>query len=102
MVNLNMRVFESFAFKDVIGEVPPIGPEMTKKIETELQSLIKNLKDKNQKDLEGILAEQLEIKRELDRLSGAMALSQSKMRLFIESIAKYISEIESKLNAAKL
>ena len=97
-----MRVFESFSFKDIIGETPPAGPEMTKKIEIEMQSLIKNLKDKNQKDLEGILAEQLGIKRELDRLSGAMALSQSKIQLFIEFITKYILEIESKLNAIKL
>lgn len=97
MVNLNMRVFESFAFKDIIGEIPPAGPEMTKKIETEVQSLIKNLTNKNQKDLEETLAEQLRIKRELVRLSGAMALSQSKIRLFIEFITKYIAEIESRL-----
>lgn len=97
MVNLNMRVFESFTFKDIIGEIPPAGPEMTKKIETEVQSLIKNLTNKNQKDLEETLAEQLRIKRELDRLSGAMALSQSKIRLFIEFITKYITEIESGL-----
>lgn len=97
MVNLNMRVFESFAFKDIIGEIPLAGPEMTKKIETEVQSLIKNLTNKNQKDLEETLAEQLRIKRELVRLSGAMALSQSKIRLFIEFITKYITEIESRM-----
>lgn len=92
-----MRVFESFAFKDIIGEIPPAEPEMTKKIESEVQSLIKNLTNKNQKDLEETLAEQLRIKRELDRLSGAMALSQSKIRLFIEFITRYIAEIESRL-----
>lgn len=101
MVDLNMRVFESFAFMDVIGEMPPAGPEMTKKIETEVLSLVKNLANKNQKDLEQTLAEQLGIKRELVRLSGAMALSQSKIHLFIEFMTKYIAEIESKLNSVK-
>jgi len=101
MVDLNMRVFESFAFKDIIGETPFAGPEMAKKIETEVQSLVKNLTNKDKKDLEKALDEQLKIKRELDRLSGAMALSQSKICLFVEFITKYISEIESKLNGAK-
>ncbi|HSA98745.1 MAG TPA: hypothetical protein VLF17_06670 [Candidatus Nitrosotenuis sp.] len=101
MVDLNMRVFESFAFKDIIGETPLAGPEMEKKIETEVRSLVKNLTNKDKKDLEKTLAEQLKIKRELDRLSGAMALSQSKIRLFVEFITKYISEIESKINGAK-
>jgi hypothetical protein len=31
MVNLNMGVFESFAFKNIIGEISSAGPEMTKK-----------------------------------------------------------------------
>lgn len=98
MVNLNKHVFESFTFMDIIGEMPPAGPEMTRKIETEVLSLIKNLTNKNHKDLEETLAEQISIKRELVRLSGAMALSQPKIQLFIEFITMYIAEIESKLN----
>ncbi len=98
MVNLKMRVFESFALMDIIGETPPVGPEMTRKIEAEMLSLVKNLTNKNQKGLEETLTEQLKIKRELVRLSGAMALSQPKIQLFIEFITKYIAEIESKLN----
>lgn len=92
-----MKVFESFAFKDVIGETPPIDPEMTQKIESEVQSLIKNLANKSTKDLEEALIEQLKIKRELNRLSGAMALSQPKMQVFTEFLAKYIDKIESRL-----
>lgn len=96
-----MRVFESFAFKDVLGETPPGGPEMAKKIEDEMQHLVKNLTNKGRKDLEEILAEQQKIKRDLDRLSGAMALPQSKIHLFTEFITKYILEIESMMNGAK-
>lgn len=92
-----MKVFESFAFKDVIGETPPIDHEMTQKIESEVQSLIKNLANKSTKDLEEALAEQLKIKRELNRLSGAMALSQPKMHVFTEFLTKYIDKIESRL-----
>ncbi len=49
-MNLNMHIFESFSFKDIIGELHSLEPEVVKKIE--MQLLIKNLKDKNQKDLE--------------------------------------------------
>ena len=101
MVDLNMRVFESFTFKDVIGETPPVGPEMAKKVEVEVQSLVKGLANKSKESLEETLDEQLRIKRELNRLSGAMALSQSKIRLFVEFITKYISEIESRINGSK-
>jgi hypothetical protein len=44
-----------------------------------------------------ILQEQIKIKLELDRLSGAMALSQSKIQMFTEFLTKYIDKIESRL-----
>ena len=94
-----MRILESFAFKDVLGETPPAGPEMAGKIAAEVQHLVENLADMNREDLEEVLAGQRKIKRDLDRLSGSMALPQSKVHLFIESIAKYISEIESKMGS---
>ena len=97
MVNLDMRVFESFSFKDVIGEVPPLQPELVKKIELETQSLVECLKDKNQKELEVILAEQNKIRLGLDRLWGAKALSQSKMKIFAEFLTKYVDAIESRM-----
>lgn len=97
MVNLNMKVFEIFTFKEIIGEVPPLGPEIRTALENEFLTLTKNLENKNRTELEEMLQEQIKIKSELDRLSGAMALSQPKMQLFTEFLAKYIDKIESRL-----
>lgn len=97
MVDLNMRVFENFTFKEIIGEVPPLGPEIITKLENEFSELTKNLENKNQAELQDILQDQIKIKLELDRLSGAMALSQPKMQMFTEFLTKYIDKIESRL-----
>ena len=97
MVNLNMKVFESFAFREIIGETPPLEPEMRTRLEKEFTKFTKNLEKKNQAELQDALQEQLKIKRELDRLSGAMALSQPKIQMFYEFLIKYVKEIESRL-----
>jgi hypothetical protein len=98
MVDLNMLVLQNFTFKQVIGEHPPANSELRKKIEDQMTSLIKNLQTKNKSELQEILSDQLKIKRELDRLAGAMALDQPKIELFHEFITKYIREIESRLS----
>ena len=97
MVDLNMKVFENFTFKEIIGEVPPLSPEIITKLETEFSTLMKSLDNKNQADLQDELHDQIKIKLELDRLSGAMALSQPKMQMFTEFLTKYIDAIKSRL-----
>ena len=97
MVNLNMKIFENFTFKEIIGDTPPLEPEMRTKLEKEFSALTKNLENKSQTQLQETLQEQLKIKRQLDRLSGAMALSQPKMDMFHEFLIKYIKEIKLKL-----
>jgi hypothetical protein len=97
MVNLNMKVFENFTFKEIIGEVPPLGPEIVTKLENSFSTLTKNLENKNQIELQEILQEQLAIKLALDRLSGSMALSQPKMELFAKFLTKYIDKIKSQI-----
>ena len=97
MVNLNMRVFENFTFKEIISEVPPLDSKMKIKLENEFSILTKNLENKNQTKLQEILQEQIKIKVELDRLSGAVALSQPKMQMFTEFLTKYINNIKSRL-----
>ncbi len=82
MVDFNMKVFENFTFKEIIGEVPPLGPEIITKLENSFSMLTKNLENKNQVELQETLHDQLKIK--LERLSGTMALSQPKMQIFTE------------------
>ncbi len=97
MVDLNMKVFENFTFKEIIGEVPPLSPEIIAKLENEFSTLMKSLDNKNQAELQETLHDQIKIKLELDRLSGAMALSQPKMQMFTEFLTKYIDAIKSRL-----
>ena len=97
MADLNLKVFENFTLKDVLGENPPADSNLRQKLENETASLIKNLEEKSRLDLEQILSDQLKVKQEMTKFSGAMALDQPKIEMFHEFVAKYIAQIESRL-----
>jgi CRP-like cAMP-binding protein len=99
MVDLGMKVFGKFTFSEVIGETPPLSSEIRKQLEDELRDAIKELQNKSRVELEETLQRQNAIRRELNRLTGAMALSQEKINLFLESITNYIGVIESRLKS---
>lgn len=99
MVDLNMKVFENYLLKDVLGETPPADSNLRQKLGSEISSLIKNLDGKSKSELQQILSNQLKVKQEMTKFSGAMALDQPKIEMFHEFIAKYIKEVESKLAA---
>lgn len=94
-----MKVFENYLLKDVLGETPPADSNLRQKLGSEISSLIKNLDGKSKSELQQILSNQLKVKQEMTKFSGAMALDQPKIEMFHEFIAKYIKEVESKLAA---
>lgn len=100
MVDLNMRVFESFAFKDVYGEVPRLS-EIKSRLESEFESAVNKLGGKNRDQLESILEEQMQIKRELDIRAGSMALPQDKLVLFTDLVSQYVGAIRAALEKTK-
>ncbi|MFY9300322.1 MAG: hypothetical protein WAO91_03950 [Candidatus Nitrosotenuis sp.] len=93
MVDLNMIVLQNFTFSQVIEKRPLADSELRRKIEAQVSFLVRSLQTKDRSELEEILADQLKIKRELGKISGAMALDQPKIALFYEFIANYIKEI---------
>lgn len=97
MVDLRIRVFENYTLQDVLGESPSADSILRQKLESETSSLIKNLDAKSKTELKEILSQHLRAKQEMTKFSGAMALDQSKLEMFHEFLAKYLSEIESRL-----
>lgn len=97
MVDLRIRVFENYTLQDVLGESPPADSILRQKLESETSSLIKNLDAKSKTELKEILSQHLRAKQEMTKFSGAMALDQSKLEMFHEFLAEYLSEIESRL-----
>ena len=98
LIDLELRIFGNFTAKEVIGETPLETPEMRKKLEEELANMVKKLEATNLTELNEILEEQIEIKQKLGSLTGAMALAQNKIQLFMNFISKYIDEIKSQIN----
>lgn len=97
MVDLSIRIFESYTLQDVLGEAPPADANLRQNLESRTSSLIKSLDSKPNPELQKILSQHLKAKQEMTKFSGAMALDQSKLEMFHEFLAKYISEIESRL-----
>ncbi|MDG7050384.1 MAG: hypothetical protein JRZ94_04190 [Nitrososphaerota archaeon] len=97
MVNLEIRVFDSYTVQDILGEAPPANSKLRQKLESEIISLIKNLDKIPKPGLEEILLQHISAKQEITKFSGAMALDQSKIEMFHEFLTKYIKEIESRL-----
>ncbi len=94
-----MRIFERYTLQDVLGEVPIYGSNLREKLDSDVSFLIKNLHKKTPSELKELLSQHLKAKQEMTKFSGAMALDQSKIEMFHEFLAKYISEIESIINS---
>ena len=97
MVNLGIRVFESYTLQDILGEYPPADKKLQEKLKNQTSTLIQNLGTKSKSELQEILSQHLNAKQEMTRFSGAQALDQSKIEMFHEFLAKYIAAIESKI-----
>ena len=97
MVNLEIRVFDSYTIQDILGEAPPADSKLRQKLDFQITSLIRSLGAKPKSELESILSQHILAKQEITKFSGAMALDQSKLEMFHEFLSKYISEIQSRL-----
>lgn len=97
MVDLNKTVLGSFRMKEILGEIPSLDDAFRKKLDSSFQSLMKNIQTAERVELVKTLDEHIEIKRDLDRLTGAMALSREKIELVLEYLTKYTNAIKSRL-----
>ena len=98
MVNLSIRVFDSYTLQDILGESPEADEKLRAKLENETTSLIHNLQSKSNSELQDILSQHILAKQEITKFSGAQALDQSKIEMFHEFLSKYIAEIQKKIN----
>jgi hypothetical protein len=97
MVNLGIRVFESYTLQDILGEAPPADKKLQERLESQTAKLVQSLGAKSQSELQEILSQHIRAKQEITKFSGAQALDQAKIELFHEFLAKYIAAIESKI-----
>jgi hypothetical protein len=98
MVDLGIRIFESYTIQDVLGEIPAADYALQEKLRSLTLNLIQNLDNKPKPELQEILAQHLKAKQELTKFSGAQAMDQAKIEMFHEFLSKYISEIRSRID----
>ena len=96
-MDLNDLAFGKIKVREILGAEPDL--EITKKmLEEESKLLIKQLEGESIEKLRELKREQQEVRKEINSRPGAMALPQSKIRLFTEFSSKYIDSIDQKIS----
>ena len=98
LYDLDKKVFGSMTAKEIIGETPH-EKEFQKDLENELSNLCNDLKEKSKVEVEKLLNNQLEVEKLVNSRPGAMALAQSKIRLYTEYSKRYTDHLKKYLNS---
>ena len=96
MFQLQKKVFGNVMAMEIIGGTPT-SSELEKKLESELDLLLKNLIGKSKEDLKKMQGEQCDHEKLMNSKPGSMAISQEKIRLFTIFSQKYILRIKQML-----
>lgn len=99
LIDLNKKVFGNITNKEIIGEFPPITPDLENMLKEEFAKLTQNLEQRTKEELQQILEEQKLLEKQVNNRPGAMALAQNKIELFVEYCSKYIAAINAKINS---
>ena len=97
LLELDKKVFGKITTKEIIGAAPPAFPDTRDILEKELESLLAQLASLSKEDLERLLEQQQIAQMHINSRPGAMALAQTKIRLFNDYSQKYLQSIEQKL-----
>lgn len=95
MLELTKKVFGNIMTQEIIGSEPPIS-EIKIRFEKELENLIKNLETISKEDLENLSEKQKISQKHINTRPGAMALDQSKIKMFNDYNDKYLEKINEK------
>ena len=96
MLDLDAKVFGDLRYKDVIGETPSIE-QFEDQLSSELNRLVEQADKIDSSELKRLSEHQKIIERQVNSRPGAMALSQSKIRLFIDYNKKYLQYLQNRL-----
>lgn len=99
LLELDKKVFGKITTKEIIGAAPPALPDTRDILEKELESLLAQLIPLSKENLEKLLEQQQIAQTHINNRPGAMALAQTKIRLFNNYNHRYLQAIEQKLEA---
>ena len=99
MTELDRKVFGKITTKEIIGADPPAIPNTKDLLESELQTLLTQLKSQSKENLQKLLEKQQSAEKLVNSRPGAMALAQDKIQMYTEYSQKYIKSINEKLQS---
>lgn len=98
MIDLNEKVFGDIRAKEIFGSVPPAYPDTENMLDVEYRRLVRQMQKLSREELKEIIEIQRSLEKQVNSRPGAMALPQSKIKLYVDYNQKYIKSLEETIN----
>lgn len=96
LIDLESRVFGNIRAREILGSHPPAIPDLRLYLESELSRLKEELPD-SKEEIQKLMKNQTEIQKQINARPGAMALPQTKIKLFLQFSESYIKILKERV-----
>ncbi|KAF6243025.1 hypothetical protein C6988_04855 [Nitrosopumilus sp. b1] len=98
MIDLNKKVFGDIRAREIFGSIPPAYPDTENMLDVEYKRLVQKIQTLSSEELKEIINNQRSLEKQVNSRPGAMALPQSKIKLYVDYNQKYIKSLEETMN----
>ena len=90
-------MFGEVRAKEIFGAIPPAYPDTEKLLDAEYKRLVQEIQVSSKEELNEIIHNQKILEKQVNSRPGAMALPQSKIKLYVDYNQKFIKSLEERI-----
>lgn len=91
-------MFGDIRAREIFGSIPPAYPDTENMLDVEYKRLVQKIQTLSSEELKEIINNQRSLEKQVNSRPGAMALPQSKIKLYVDYNQKYIKSLEETMN----
>lgn len=91
-------MFGDIRAREIFGSSPPAYPDTENMLDVEYKRLVQKTQALSSDELKEIINSQRSLEKQVNSRPGAMALPQSKIKLYVDYNQKYIKSLEETMN----
>lgn len=91
-------MFGDIRAREIFGSIPPAYPDTQNMLDVEYKRLVQKIQALSSDELKEIISSQRDLEKQVNSRPGAMALPQSKIKLYVDYNQKYIKSLEETMN----
>ncbi len=93
-------MFGDIRAREIFGSIPPAYPDTENMLDEEYKRLVQKIQSLSSDELKEIINNQRSLEKQVNSRPGAMALPQSKIKLYVDYNQKYIKSLEDIINSS--